>query len=296
MLRNYSADLHLMSIRFACAECKQWLGVSARKAGDKVKCPKCGAAVSVPTAEEAAAVMAMRRFEHPEVEEAINRLVVFDRTADDEAATGMQAATVRRLPNDEQSTLLIPRKVVYFQAGLLAAVALVFFLAGWWIGGSGAPVGSEIQNQGTEPAIVDVLLHYRDADGQMRLDAGAVVLLLPAERRVIDKISAAPLDPAQPEPNAASPIKERLQHLGGSYGRTNGEGKLAGLIVQAPGEYHLLLLSSHARRAGEARPQDLATLGTYLEGAAELLGEREYRLTTEALRGRVAVAHEFGGK
>ncbi|MGH9313143.1 MAG: hypothetical protein ACRD1S_08080, partial [Vicinamibacterales bacterium] len=68
------------------------------------------------------------------------------------------------------------------------------------------------------------------------------------------------------------------------------------LIVQAPGEYHLLLLSNHARRPGEARPQDLATLGTYLEGAAELLGEREYRLMTEELRGRVVVAHAFGEK
>lgn len=272
------------------------MGVSVRKAGSRVRCPKCGAEVVVPTAEEAAAVTAMRRFEHPEVEEAINRLVILDRAAGDDAPAGQPVATKSRPQVNEQSTLLIPRKVVYFQAGLLAVVALVFFLAGWWIGGSGSTVPTENAGQAAQPAMVDVLLHYRGADGQMRPDDGGVVLVLPADRRVVDKLPGAPLDPAQPEPHAASPIKEQLQHLGGAYGRTNNQGKLAGLIVSEPGRYHILLLSNHARRSGEARPQDLATLGTYLEGAAELLGGRGYRLTTEEVRGPVVVAHTFGEK
>ncbi len=285
-----------MPIRFACPSCHQLLGVSERKAGSAVRCPKCAAEVAVPAEADNAAVPAMRRFEHPEVEEAINRLVIFDRTADDDASFGKPAATSSRLNGGSQSMLLIPRQVVYFQAGLLSLIALLFFLAGWWIGGSGTTVNTSDPNPRNESATVDVLLHYRDAAGQVRPDDGAVVLVLPADKRVIDKLPAAPLHPAQPMLTAASPINQRLQHVGAAYGRTNGEGRLAGLNVPAPGEYHVLLLSNHTRRQGEARPHDLATLGTYLEGAAELLADRDYRLTTEELRGPTSVAHQFGQK
>ena len=283
-----------MPIRFACPNCHQLLGVSERKAGSGVKCPKCAAVVVVPAEEETAAVTATRRFEHPEVEEAINRLVDYDRTAGDDAPLGKPAAMSGRVNSGSEPMLLIPRKVVYFQAGLISVIAIVFFLAGWWIGGSGAPVDRPNEDNAHGPATVDVLLHYRDAAGRVLPDDGAVVLLLPAEKRVVDKVSAPAFDPAQPTPTAASPINQRLQHLGGAHGRTNGEGRLTGLNVPQPGEYHVLLLSNHARRAGEARPQDLATLGTYLEGAAELLANRDYRLTTEDLRGPTSVAHEFG--
>jgi hypothetical protein len=71
---------------------------------------------------------------------------------------------------------------------------------------------------------------------------------------------------------------------------------LAGLVVPRSGPHHVLLLSNHARRSGEPRPQDLAALGTYVEGAIELLADREYRLTTEELSGTVAVAFDFGSK
>jgi hypothetical protein len=282
-----------MPIRFACPNCHQLLGVSERKAGSQVKCPKCAAEVSVP-AEDDVAAPALRRFEHPEVEEAINRLVVFDRTASDDASLGKPAAMSGRPNSGSEPMLLIPRRVVYFQAGLISVIAIVFFLAGWWIGGSGAPTNTPAPNPRDDPATVDVLLHYRDAAGRVLPDDGAVVLLLPVDKRVSDKLSAAPLDPAQPTLTAASPINQRLQHFGGAHGRTNAEGRLTALNVPEPGEYHVLLLSNHARRPGEARPQDLATLGTYLEGAAELLANRDYRLTTEDFRGPTSVAHEFG--
>jgi hypothetical protein len=283
-----------MPIRVACPNCHQLLGVSERKAGSRVKCPKCAGEVAVPTEEKNAELAAFRRFEHPEVEEAINRLVVVDRATDGDAPGGKPLAMSNGLAGDGGSMLQIPRNVVYFQAGLLAAVALVFFLAGWWIGGSGATIGQSKPSPANGPPIVDVLLHYRDAAGQLQPDDGAAVLLLPAGIRVIDKLSATPLDPARPMQTAPSPINQRLQHLGGAYGRTNGEGRLLGLNVPDAGEFHMLLLSNHSRRQGEARPQDLATLGSYLEGAAELLADRDYRLTTVELRGRTSVAHEFG--
>jgi hypothetical protein len=284
-----------MSIRFACPQCKQLLGASARKAGRRVQCPKCDAEVTVPTEAEAAAAATLRRFEHPEIEEAINKLFVVERV-EDRASSGDTGTTFAKPPEAlENNSLLIPRKVVYFQAGLLAVVAITFFLAGWWIGGSGQTPMRDPPVAGA-PATLNVLVHYRSTNGELRPDDGAVVLVLPADKRVTEKLSAAALDPAAPQPNAATPVIGKLNLIGGAYGRTDSAGKLAGLILPQPGKHHVLLLSNHARRSGEPRPQDLAVLGTYLEGAAELLGRREYRLTTEDLHGEVAIPHDFGGK
>jgi hypothetical protein len=284
-----------MSIRFACPQCKQLLGASARKAGRLVQCPKCNSEVTVPSEAEAAAAAVLRRFEHPEIEEAINTLFVVERGSDSAASPDKPAAAAESRGAAEHNTLLIPRKVVYFQAGLLAVVAITFFLAGWWIGGSGQTAVRDVPMIGG-PATLNVLLHYQSASGDAQVDEGAVVLVLPVDKRVTDKLSAEALDPAAPQPNAASPVISKLNLIGGAYGRTDATGKLAGLILPHAGKHHVLLLSNHARRSGEPRPQDLAALGTYLEGAAELLGDRAYRLTTEDLNGDVAVTHEFGGK
>jgi hypothetical protein len=204
------------------------------------------------------------------------------------------AAAGRRLASDERTTLLIPRKVVYFQAGLLAAVAVLFFAAGVWIGYGTRRETPQEANVGS--ATLDVLLHYRD-NGDLRPDEGAVVLVLPAlaeGKGILEKVAAGPLMPGAPPLNAASPAMSKINLLGGAYGRTDAAGKLSGLVVPRSGPHHVLLLSNHARRSGEPRPQDLAALATYVEGATELLADRQYRLTTEELRGTAAVGYDFG--
>jgi hypothetical protein len=210
------------------------------------------------------------------------------------SAAEAYAAAGKQLASDERTTLLIPRKVVYFQAGLLAAVAVLFFAAGVWIGrGTRRETPQEV-NVGS--ATLDVLLHYRD-NGDLRPDEGAVVLVLPAlaeGKGILEKLAAGPLMPGAPPLNAASPAMSKINLLGGAYGRTDAAGKLSGLVVPRSGPHHVLLLSNHARRSGEPRPTDLAALATYVEGATELLADRQYRLTTEELRGAVVVAFDFG--
>src|SRR5687767_7227809 len=111
-----------MPIRIACPECNQLLGVPQRKAGAQVKCPKCSASITVPTEEGEASAAAMRtsRFEAPDIEETLGRLVVYDRTPDGITPAGKSISRAPRLSADERETLLIPRMVVYFQAVLLA--------------------------------------------------------------------------------------------------------------------------------------------------------------------------------
>ncbi len=119
-----------------------------------------------------------------------------------------------------------------------------------------------------------------------------MVLVLPA-KQVTDRIAAATLRPGGPTIVAGDPVMTQLQFIGGAFGRTDSAGKLQGLIV-TQGKHHVLLLSNHARRNGEPRPQDLAALGNYLQGAADLLGDRQYRLRTEDLTGDTSMHHTFG--
>ncbi len=282
-----------MPIRFACPECAQLLGVSARKAGAQVKCPKCSASVTVPAAREPETSEAMRPFEQPDVEHAISSLIVFDRSGDRSASNRNRNDDAKRRDTKDLATLLVSRRVVYFQAGLLGAVALLFFLAGWWIGASvNAPADSLPATEG--PATLEAHLQYHSSAGDIRPEAGAVVLVLPVARRPSTKLPGTEMVPESPAPNAASPAIIQLGAFGGAYGRADASGKVAPLVLAHSGPHHVLLLSKHTRRSGEPQPQDLATLGSYLEGAADLLGDRQYRLTTEELSGKVEIEYKFG--
>ncbi len=67
-----------------------------------------------------------------------------------------------RLEGEERQTLLLPRWVIYFQGALLAAIALLFFLAGVWIGGFGNTSGPGNPGGGTTATVrLDSLLQYR---------------------------------------------------------------------------------------------------------------------------------------
>jgi phage FluMu protein Com len=307
-----------MPVRFLCPHCNQLLAVSSRKAGAQVNCPKCTAAIIVPevatesTASSTASpqhfqtstpaggptseitaptvVTAGARFEDADVEQALSSLVI---TESAPAASADAAPSVApRLEGAERQTLLLPRAVIYFQGALLAAVALIFFLAGVWIGGFGNPSSpNNPAGPATASVRLDTLLQYQSENAAARADEGAIVLLLPV-KQVIDRIPAAPLKPGGPALTAADPVMTQLQFLGGAFGRTDSAGKLQGLVVPQ-GKHHVLLLSKNARRTGEPRPQDLATLGNYLEGAADLLADRQYRLRTEDLTADTAMHHTF---
>jgi predicted RNA-binding Zn-ribbon protein involved in translation (DUF1610 family) len=311
--------LRRMPVRFLCPHCNQLLAVSSRKAGAQVNCPKCGAAIIVPDAVEESTVSASpspqqiqistpadgppsvltaptvvtagARFEDAEVEQALSSLVI----SEPAPTTSPQSAPLvtPRLEGAERQTLLLPRSVIYFQGALLGVVALLFFLAGVWIGGFANPSGPGNPGGHAMATVrLDSLLRYKAENGATRPDEGAVVLVLP-EKQVTDRIPASQLKPGGPALTAAEPVITQLQFMGGAFGRTDSTGKLQGLVVPQ-GTHHVLLLSNHGRRTGEPRPQDLATLGNYLEGAADLLADRQYRLRTEELTADTAMHHTFG--
>ena len=236
----------------------------------------------------------MRRFEHPQIEETLNKLAELDRSVASPANSGRSVAANRRLEAPSVRCCSFRAWPYTFRPGFWPRWPLSSFLLD---GGSveQAPARRRSPFARAGAPSLDVLLQYRHASGELRADDGAAVLVLPIDKHVTDKIPAASSDPSSPAPNAADPAISKLILLGGAYGRTNAAGKLSSLVVPRAGKHYVLLLSNHATRVGEPRPQDLAVLGSYLEGAAELIGQRQYRLTTEELGDAVVIAYEFGG-
>jgi hypothetical protein len=155
-----------MLVRFLCPACHQLLGTAARKAGAQVNCPKCGATILVPDPQEpapaesldppavpgpatkdlSAAGAASGASDAPETTpaDAIGFDVLGDLTAYDRPASGVSTSVAPSkrppaldLPLDDGDRIVISRRVIYFQAVLLAVVGLVALAAGYLIG-SGA--------------------------------------------------------------------------------------------------------------------------------------------------------------
>jgi uncharacterized Zn finger protein (UPF0148 family) len=160
--QGQSQKWRAMTIRFVCPECQQLLGASTRKAGRQVPCPTCNATVTVPTEAEAAAASATRRFEHPEIEEALSKLAELDVAVRPTSDVQRTSAANAQSAGIERTMLLIPRAAIYLQAAILVIVAILFFLAGWWIGrASGRTTQAAVEVNW--PLYLGVLVRGQDA-------------------------------------------------------------------------------------------------------------------------------------
>jgi phage FluMu protein Com len=120
-------------LRFICPTCQQLLGISSRKIGAQVKCPKCRTALIVPHPEEGSAEA--QGADSPAADEVWADLTAFDQPppaplAKSSPSTLSAASTV----NDDPSMVVLPRRMFYFQGILIALVGIVALVAGYLIG------------------------------------------------------------------------------------------------------------------------------------------------------------------
>ncbi len=300
-----------MPVRFICPACNQLLGVSSRKIGAEVSCPKCRTALIVPgeapTAEAGP-------FERPEVEKAIDSLAGaglegggagptseaaggsvgwegFDPAIAPTAAPRVEPRASFREASRERVT--VPRWAIYVQAGVLPAVAIVFFLAGYWIGSGSSGEGA----RGTSgPAVVDVVVDYRSPEGQTRPEGDAIVVLWPDAGPNPERMAGAALrtaDPASPEMKS---LVEALGRRGSAAGRTDAQGKIGGLRLPEAGTFRLLVISTRVQREAdeEPRPEDLQGIGGLFRDPLELIGRQKYRLSVHEINGDTTLPIQIG--
>jgi hypothetical protein len=144
-----------MPVRFLCPACHQLLSIATRKIGAEVECPKCRSTIIVPDprdshASELPNAETPSLFEQAGLEQALSAISASDKGVPPTAAEPapqydsspanslfpQPAGDQTKRPNDD-SLVVISRRVLYLQAALLAIVGLVAFFCGYVIGGAG---------------------------------------------------------------------------------------------------------------------------------------------------------------
>ena len=310
-----------MPIRFACPHCHQRLSVSTRKAGTTAECPRCRASVTIPRAADESnpeASPAADEFaesflvgERMENEGAAELAMEMPPTPEEvrkyEAATlSVALSDVRPPPTrgisdsergavtqpQERGFVIVPRYVIYAQGGLLAAVALGSLVIGLLLGRSFVlrPASENVARECTVSGSVTYATGART-----RPDRGAVIVLIPVSAEAAgERAPIAGLRPSDPPPPADHSGLGVIRQLGGSYSRADANGRFETRVPA--GRYWRLVISHQQRARGAANATDLRTLGRYFENAAELVEDREHRLTQEAITGDSVWAIAFAGE
>jgi hypothetical protein len=281
-----------MPIRFTCPHCRQKLSVAQRKAGTATECPRCHGRLTVPEPSLEAKVTV----EKPTANAPLGEAPEFLPDADEFAGLELIYETANEpkappAPSRIGEVIPIPRYVIYMQGGLIALVALVAFVIGILLGSTfGGRAGEEAQS-----GVVTGSVTFADGP-RSRVDVGAVMMLLPQGRRPDEKIPIKGLRPADRQADESEKGIAMLRDVGGAYARADENGRFE-LQVPNSGRYWLVVISHEKKRAGagrELRNADLAKLARFFESAAGLLGDREFRIREETIRGdrRVDVAFE----
>jgi hypothetical protein len=308
-----------MPVQFICPECHQLLSVGTRKIGMEVTCPRCQRPIVVPTQEAAAVGLAMRQsLRAPQAEEPLAEFVVYDDVPaiieSAPAAVVSSVSTAEKLPQSTvtrsagsppawrwaarnefpSAMLLLSRRGVYLQGAILAAVALVAFLAGLAIGYGVAPTAPA--EGAAEPAVVQGMVQYADRHGQLHADHGAIVVVIPDEAIPDPKLPAARLRPATVVAAPPAAALEALDRVGGAYARAAGDGAYR-VTVPRSGRYMLLIISQNAERAATAGIDEfqLAVLNRYFNRPEQIIGRNQFNWKVEQLGGgTLERSHTFG--
>ncbi len=257
-----------MPIQFRCPECQRRLAAPRRKAGAALHCPSCQALIAVPESADGATEDDPKGAGEETFREL--DLIAFP--------TALDAESER-----DGDWLAVSRLTIFLQGVLLAATAVVFFVTGMVIGRSTAPTSGRAEMRG--PAEVEGQVWY-ESRGRRRVDAGAVVMLLPADFQPESKLSPEGLRPKDAPVSTLHPSVEAIHRWGGDVIRADSAGRFR-LRVPRGGSFFFLVMSAHVAR-GDERPalKDLAQIGRFFLPAVDLLADQAYRWQRLELSGK----------
>lgn len=275
-----------MAIRFSCPQCHQRLSVASQKAEQDVKCPRCRQLVRVPadstdTTSPPPLLPALgAEVSLTSVAEQVDELVYAEGEGESSAPRGRAGQFV-----------VIRRRIIYLQGFLLGLVALVFFVFGMVVGNRSDSGPATSLGQ---PCTVSGRVLYDSPVQQSMPDEDSTVIIVPLASRPDQKAAVEGLRPGDPVPGEEHAGVALIRSLGGDYARVDRSGRFR-VRVMTPGRYYLLVVSRHARRAGDEQPQvkDLAQIGRYVVPATSLLDNQRYTWQELRIRADCEFAHTF---
>jgi hypothetical protein len=180
----------------------------------------------------------------------------------------------------------LPRNVLYIQGVLLAGVGMIALVLGILIGRMSGPRDTAPTSE-VKTCYLTGTVSYTSSGGSISPDPGAVVIVVPQDRRPNpdEKAPIEGLRPGDPLPDATQPSIARLKAIGGDYARADERGNFK-LRVDRTGEYFLLVVSKNAQRKASERPEGvhLAQMGRYFLPAPELIGDQRYAWLAETIK------------
>jgi len=282
-----------MPIRFPCPECRRKLKAQRAAAGSQLSCPACGHQITVPVLVSADATQPMRNVvraaEHEQLAPSYGQYVVYeDEEVDFETGEVTQLTAIDW---EQDHCVTVPRHVIYVQGALLGTVSLVGFMLGLLCGSSfDRPASEQTAQRGIFGSIT-----YVAETSEKQPDIGAVILVLPADKRPDEKIPPITLRPDQPPPPGNHPSRTHIASWGGYFVRADANGKyrIPGI---PPGPYFTLFLSGNAKRESDKRSRgtDLAEIGRYILSPTDLVGDFQYRWQRRELAGEHQWDVHFG--
>lgn len=236
--------------QYVCPECGQTLALGAADQPPTM-CPTCGI--------------------HLKLDATSGELVLPPSLPDTASEPGMS------LGREDQNYVRVHRSVIYLQAILLAALAIVGFVLGAGFGGLYTARESPANTSNVACDIQGTVTQIGNQGQEVGVD-DAVVVFLPAGKRPDERWGIHGMRPNDDLPPADHPTLIGVRILGGAYTRTDRKGRY-GLRVASPGDYHVLVLTerNRRRRDSEWNNRDLAQIGRYFQDAMGLLANNDYR-------------------
>ncbi len=316
-----------MSIRFRCKRCHQLLGISERRAGSQIQCPKCGLSLTVPTKAAADASLAMDKMSGPVAEEDPANFVVYDdepeaietprarhaaratatkdpppvtRTAPAQAAAKQEAAAQPAAPEGRpvpRGMILFHRRNFYAQGFLFLLLAAAAFASGYYIGRGDATYEKklEVEAAAKESILLEGRIVYNPGTGQIAGDRGAVIVALP-QGTLDPKLDIRDIRVTDPPPTENHKTLRRIRELGGGYARANVDGNFT-ILLPDQGKYCLLIISANATRPPDQEPGelDLVQIENYFTLPDHLIDRYKYRWETMDINvGTDLIQQDFG--
>jgi hypothetical protein len=195
----------------------------------------------------------------------------------------------------DRGKVSVSRGVLYSQGILLGLVAVGAFTFGVFVGNASSTPEYSAADP-SRPCRITGRLFYSNNNRELP-DEGAVVIVLPSGAQPGEKVQVEELRPDIPLPGQRHPGLTAIHELGGAYARADALGTFS-LQVSQPGPYYVLFVSRHVtRRPGETIPMEhLAQMGRYFLLPSDLIGEQQYRWTSEQIRGDTKQEFVFARK
>lgn len=296
-----------MPIRFQCPDCHARLKIGSHKVGVRKSCPYCSADFIVPAGVEGELPVAERwaregaRSENSgstlappprlggsgesEVQDRPKSTVEAPQAPDASvrSSSNLQAPplpqTSPRPTTEVPESLLpegisVPRRMVYVYGGLIAVVALFFFLFGLMTGKNLDRTRSMLAAPEVEKCVVTGSVLFKQ-DNQRLPDAESLVILMPIQSTPDVRPQGEALHPSQ-KAAVDSPDAQLIRTFGGEVARVDGAGQFR-VTLAGDQTYDMLIISAN-RKSDQGIDRELrAVWGRVFVPIEPVIGEQASR-------------------